>query len=156
MSGMRVNYSDEIPILESNSIFLAGPTPRKKEVPSWRPDAIQVLDRLGFGGIVYVPEHKGRTQEGYDYLAQVEWEWECLENCGVICFWIPRKLPDMPAFTTNVEFGRHTGKSKVFYGRPEWAEKKGYLDWLYHKVTGKNPATTMEELFKEALSELAK
>lgn len=149
---MIVNYSDESPVLNSNSIFLAGPTPRKKEILSWRPDAIKILNELKFSGIVYVPEHKQETKEDYDYLTQVEWEHTCLENCGVICFWVPRKLPDMPAFTTNVEFGRYVGKSKVVYGRPDWSEKNNYLDWLYHKITGETPVNTMENLIKIALT----
>jgi hypothetical protein len=33
------------------------------------------------------------------------WEREGLIKASVIFFWIPRGLPDMPAFTTNVEFG---------------------------------------------------
>ena len=33
------------------------------------------------------------------------WDREGLIKASVIFFWIPRGLPDMPAFTTNVEFG---------------------------------------------------
>lgn len=73
----------------------------------------------------------------------------------MVCFWIPRKLPDMPGFTTNVEFGRHVGKSKVIYGRPEYSEKKGYLDWLYNKITGKTPFKEISELLKETIKELS-
>src|SRR6185437_2708590 len=110
---MKVNYSNQSPVKDVYSIFLAGPTPRKEEVPSWRPDALKVLESLGFQGTVYIPEHEGRTKEGYDYLTQVEWEYECLEGAGVICFWVPRKTPDMPAFTTNVEFGRYVGSGRA-------------------------------------------
>jgi hypothetical protein len=146
---MRVNYSDEEPILSSNSIFLAGPTPRSSSVKSWRPEAISILESLDFSGVVYVPEHKNPVPN-YDYLKQVEWEYACLEQAGVVVFWVPRKLPDMPAFTTNVEFGRYVGSGRVFYGRPDWAEKKGYLDWLYRKVTGKEPITELTTLLQEA------
>lgn len=38
------------------SIFLAGPTPRDKNTPSWRPQALEILRDMGFGGPVYVPE----------------------------------------------------------------------------------------------------
>jgi hypothetical protein len=151
---MIINYSNEPAAKDPFSIFLAGPTPRKKEVPSWRPDALKVLEILDFQGTVYIPEYRDGFHEGYDYIAQVEWEYKCLENAGVICFWIPRKLPDMPAFTTNVEFGRYIGKGNAFYGRPDWAEKKGYLDWLYGKATGRAPCVSMEELFKQAINKL--
>ena len=33
------------------------------------------------------------------------WERIALTDATVILFWVPRKLPDMAAFTTNVEFG---------------------------------------------------
>lgn len=145
---MKVNYSDESPIINPVSIFLAGPTPRKKTVPSWRPHALEILDKLEFNGVVYVPEKKIQNEE-YDYLTQVEWEHTCLEVSGAICFWVPRKLPDMPAFTTNVEFGRYVSSGRAFYGRPDDAEKKGYLDWLYVKTTGRQPFNDLEELLLE-------
>jgi hypothetical protein len=106
---------------------------------------------LNFDGVVYVPEHTEGTKEGYDYLKQVEWEYTCLENAGVVCFWVPRHLPDMPAFTTNVEFGRYVGKENTFYGRPDWAEKKGYLDWLYEKLRNRKPAESMASLLEEVV-----
>ena len=49
---MKVFYSDG-PVGwdgESPSIFLAGPTPRREDVPSWRPQALEVLAGLGFTG----------------------------------------------------------------------------------------------------------
>ncbi len=151
---MRVNFSNEPPHKDRYFIFLAGPTPRRGDVPSWRPDALNVLEGFGFQGTVYVPEHDTKLMPNYDYLEQVEWEYTCLEQAGVICFWVPRKSPDMPAFTTNVEFGRYVGSGRAYYGRPEWAEKNGYLDWLYGKVTGRKPHTTMKGLFSQAISRL--
>ncbi len=54
---MKINYYENDK-LENNkkSIFLAGPTPRNKEVKSWRGEALEILQRLGFDGVVYVPE----------------------------------------------------------------------------------------------------
>ena len=43
------------------SIFLAGPTPRSKEVKSWRPEAIRLLKEKGFDGVVFVPEFENKT-----------------------------------------------------------------------------------------------
>jgi len=57
----------------------------------------------------------------------------------------------MPAFTTNVEFGRYVGRKDCIYGRPADAPKNRYLDWLYTKMTKKQPATTIEETLKQAL-----
>ena len=54
---MIVNYSDQEIIKGEKSIFLAGPTPREKDIISWRNEAIKILENLGFDGIVYVPEY---------------------------------------------------------------------------------------------------
>lgn len=59
------------------------------------------------------------------------WERIGLTNASVIAFWIPRHLPNMPAFTTNVEFGYWLHTGKVVYDRSNDAEKIKYLDWLY-------------------------
>jgi hypothetical protein len=87
---------------------------------------------MGYGGQVIVPEHIGGC-DNFDYDGQVEWEHYGLENCSRIVFWIPRDLKDMPAFTTNVEFGRYCKDPRMMYGRPDDAPKNRYLDWLYKK-----------------------
>ena len=145
---MRVlTPSEELPDLNNPSIFLAGPTPREEHVSSWRPEAIDILKRAGFEGDVLAPEP---FEGGFD--AQVAWEFHCLENCSAVCFWAPRDLKDMPAFTTNVEFGRYSGSGKALYGRPHRAPKTRYLDWLYTTVTSRAPIDSLEELMREAVS----
>lgn len=144
---MEINYSNEKPIESKYSLFLAGPTPRQSDVISWRPEALKIIENLGFDGVVYVPEYK--NDNNYNYLNQVEWEYTCLNQCSIVCFWIPRKLSILPGFTTNIEFGRYVDKS--VYGRPDWAEKKGYLDWFYPKITGRKVHNNMYDLFKEAI-----
>lgn len=55
---MRIVYARE-PYPAQNvrqTIFLAGPTPRDLLTPSWRRDALLILEALGFAGDVYVPE----------------------------------------------------------------------------------------------------
>jgi hypothetical protein len=163
---MKVVYSDD-PVPEGtmcvfpgttklvpNSIFLAGPTPRDAETPSWRPEALKILANLGFDGTVFVPEWKNKNPEiERNYLDQVEWEWEALHKSDTIVFWVPREIEKMPAFTTNVEFGFYLGENDalVLYGRPEWAAKKGYLDWLYTKLTNRQPHTDLTELLMHAM-----
>jgi len=111
------------------SIFLAGPTPRDKETKSWRSGAIDEFRKQGFHGKLYVPE--GRILENYDDL--VEWEDERLESCDCIMFWIPRELKKMPAFTTNIEWGRWESSGKVVLGAPEGAPKMGYIRYYANK-----------------------
>ena len=147
---MVVNYSDQEVLKGKKSIFLAGPTPRDDSVLSWRVDACKLIEDIGFDGIVSDPEYSTLKPRG-DYLDQVEWEREALSNASVILFWIPRILPDMPAFTTNVEFGYWIHTGKVIYGRPDDARKIRYLDWLYKKDTNKDPYNNLVDLLKEAI-----
>lgn len=129
---MKINYSDQPVRNAEKSVFLAGPTPRRKDVQSWRPNACRYLQELGFDGIVYVPElSSGEALFSYDN--QITWEWEALEKAGIIVFWIPRDLTIMPAFTTNVEFGYYVRDSRMVYGRPDSAEMNRYLDRLYRR-----------------------
>lgn len=148
----KVNYSNEKVIEADKSIFLAGPTPRSIMVKTWRKKAVRILKKMDFDGLVYVPE-KEDDDHTYDYDDQVWWEREALHNATVIVFWIPRDTKDLPAFTTNVEFGYWLAKNsdKVLYGRPDNAEKIKYLDWLYLTETGKEPINNLEQLLREAI-----
>ena len=147
---MKINYSDQKVIKGEKSIFLAGPTPRSEEVKTWRKEACEKLEKLGFDGIVYVPEYSSyRPLE--NYLNQVEWEREALSNASVILFWVPRELPDMPAFTTNVEFGYWIHSGKIIYGRPDDSEKNKYLDWLYTTDTNMQPFNNIDKLLESAV-----
>lgn len=154
---MDIIYSDQ-PIVElldlaRPSVFLVGPTPRSSKVESWRPSAISHLKSLGYNGQVLVPERIVKAKH-INYDDQVEWEDYGLENCTVIACWVPRDLETMPAFTTNVEFGRFVASKRMLYGRPEHAPKNRYLDWLYKKHNKTTPIYS--ELFPlmEAASKL--
>ena len=147
---MQINYSDQPVITGKKSIFLAGPTPRKEKEISWRKEACSILERLGFDGIVYVPEYS-TWHPKEDYTGQALWERMALTEATVIAFWIPRRLPDMAGFTTNVEFGYWLPTKKVIYVRPKEAQKIKYLDWLYELDYDKKPIDNLENLLKEAI-----
>ena len=147
---MVINYSDQKVLKGEKSIFLAGPTPRGEDVISWRVKAAKYLEDNGFEGIVYVPEYS-TWKPKEDYVEQAEWEREALSNASVIAFWISRTLPEMPGFTTNVEFGYWIHTGKVLYGRPNDSRKIKYLDWLYKKDTNKEPCSNLEELLNESI-----
>jgi hypothetical protein len=135
--------------LETPSIFLAGPTPRSPDVKSWRPEAIDILEK-DFEGIVYVPE----TEDGRlpQYKDQIDWEHDALWSSWAVLMWVPRELETMPAFTTNIEFGYFVRSGALFYGRPEGAPKTSYMDYCYEKWNGREPKTTLEELITEILT----
>lgn len=121
---MHVVYAQEpFPEQVTASIFLAGPTPRTKTTPSWRPLALALLEQSGFQGTVFVPEPRGGVWG--DYMGQVEWESEGLNRADCILFWIPRDLtpdengyPKMGALTTNDEWGTWKTSGKVVLGTP--------------------------------------
>ena len=148
---MKVVYSNHklnFP-LEEHSIFLAGPTPRNSKTKSWRPEALNLLDSMNYDGTVFVPERSSKDYKEH-YLDQITWERSALLNCRVITFWIPRKFPEMPGFTTNVEFGLYINSGKVLYGRPNDSEKNSYLDWIYKEINGETPFTNLSELLYES------
>lgn len=147
---MIINYSDQKVIKGKKSIFLAGPTPRGENVISWRTEACQILEQKGFDGVVYVPEYS-TWKPKEDYVDQAMWERIALINATVILFWIPRKLPDMAAFTTNVEFGYWLHSGKVIYGRPNDASKIKYLDWLYKLDYDKDPYENLQLLLESSI-----
>ncbi len=151
---MKILHSDDPPFLEAteDSIFLVGPTPRVDYIRSWRPDALKILEELKFEGTVLVPERKDWKTK-FNYGDQIEWEYAGLSNATIIAVWVPRDIRDMPAFTTNVEFGYWLAKRPdvVKYGRPQNAPHTGYLDWLYDKITKKKPYDSLESLLKNNL-----
>ncbi|WP_187627667.1 nucleoside 2-deoxyribosyltransferase domain-containing protein [Paraburkholderia sp. UCT31] len=135
------------------SIFLAGPTPRDANTPSWRPGAIEMLDKeLGFDGEVLVPENASYTSQA-TYDAQIHWEWEALNRATVVVVWVPRDLAVFPAFTTNVEFGYMIATGKVVLGYPHDAPKMTYLHKLaerHHAPVVHSLTATLEEAVRRA------
>ena len=162
MTQIKVVHVPESTDFEGPSIFLAGPTPRSKDVPSWRPEAIKMLYDLNFMGAVFVPERENYGAVS-DYDDQIEWEWNGLDECTIVAFWVPRKMGINNALTTNVEAGLMATSGKVIYGRPEWAEHVNYLDYVYLNLALKyniakngldkyaKPLTTLKETMAAAV-----
>lgn len=151
---MNVVYTEHPPVVVGpNAIFLIGPTPRKPEVLSWRPKALELLDNRQYEGTVFVPEcSKGGF--GNTYNGQVEWERAALTHPDTVyCAWVPRCMETMLALTTNVEFGYFIAKfpHKFFYGRPEGAAHTRYLDWLYNLETGRDAQDSLGGLLDDVL-----
>ncbi len=124
---MEIIYALESPPDKiTKSIFLAGPTPRTAEVDSWRTEALEILEKLGFDGTVFIPEPRDQKWHN-NYDRQVNWEEDFLNMADCIVFWVPRDLETMPAFTTNVEFGAWCESGKIVFGAPPDAPKNTYL-----------------------------
>lgn len=175
---MKVYYvGDKIPPIDDqemwleDSIFLAGPTPRSDDVVSWRKEALQILEKNGFEGNVFVPETKDWNWLG-NYEKQVRWEWDALGLATITLFWVPRDLETMPAYTTNVEFGFIAAlrPERFVLGFPPDAPKTRYLATIAKEIErfhqafsydwddyGKEPApvaTTLEDCLMLAVAKV--
>lgn len=106
MDKVRVIYTLE-PFAEPSvpSLFLAGPTPRKSFIKSWRPQAVNLLRRFHQEIAVYYPEPmmEGKWSPGTD--EHINWERAALIRSRAILFWVDRNLEHMPGFRTNTEWG---------------------------------------------------
>lgn len=110
------------------AVFLAGPTPRREDVASWRPAALAEIERQWHGGplVVFVPEPPDGTRfPSYD--DQISWEERWLDAADVILFWVPRDMATLPGLTTNIEFGRYESSGRVVLGAPDDAVSVRYL-----------------------------
>ena len=126
---MKIIYAHQnIPENIHPSIFLAGPTPRDNSVKSWRPEAIEILISLGFDGTVLIPEAEDGVWKN-EYDNKIEWEWSGLRAASCIAFWVPRDLATMPAFTTNIEWGKWYESGKVVLGYPDNTPKMSYFKY---------------------------
>lgn len=154
---MEIIYAqEEFPKMVKKSIFLAGPTPRNELTESWRKNALDILEKLGYDGTVYIPEPEDKAfYDNYDN--QIEWEHAAMDAADVIVFWIPRDLSvdernnlRMPAFTTNVEFGLYISSGKVSIGFPDGTE---HINYLQHLADERNISTfnTLKDTLKNAL-----
>lgn len=148
---MHVVYAQEpLPTDPLPAVFLAGPTPRSPDVPSWRPEALQILERLAFDGLVFVPEPRDGVWKN-DYTFQIEWEDEGLRRADCIAFWIARRMDTMPALTTNDEWGTWKASGKCVLGLPEWAEHVRYQRFHANKL-GVPIFTTLPETLRAAVA----
>lgn len=115
---MEIAYNLENPDKEVPWLFLAGPTPRSDDVPSWRKqEALPYLHMRDFQGTVIVPEPLAAPFKGGE--RQYAWEKSMMDHAHCILFWIPRDMATMPALTTNVEWGRYESSGRVILAMPE-------------------------------------
>lgn len=151
---MHIVYAfEEAPQSYAKSLFLAGPTPRDEQTLSWRPEALRLLEKSGYDGVVFVPEARDKTWRS-DYDGQIAWEDKHLHMADCILFWVPRELKSMPAFTTNDEWGTWKYSGKCVFGAPTNASKTNYQRH-YAKKLGVPTAQTLQDTIALALTMLS-
>src|SRR5574344_1000379 len=133
-----------------NAIFLAGPCPRKDFKDDWRQEAIDILKKYCFDGIVLNPTNP--HFDTVDLTKQTEWEYEAMKKASAIIFWIPR-TKEHPAFTTNLELGQWWGKKGVFVGYPKDSIKNEYIG-VRMKMMGQKVYDNLEDLCYAAIQDL--
>jgi 8-oxo-dGTP pyrophosphatase MutT (NUDIX family) len=132
---MKTVYAREpMPERVTQSIFLAGPTPRSDKAQGWRKEALRILEAMNFEGHVFVPEPRDGVWLK-DYEGQVQWEEDGLNLADCIVFWLPRDIEGgMPALTTNDEWGFWKDSGKVVFGAPPSAVKVDYQKHYAEKL----------------------
>lgn len=151
-----LHFSDYPNFVNSNNkpmIFLAGPSPRDREVIDWRDEAVEIFRNLKFNGTLFIPRPSGGHMDSYD--GQVEWELSHLDMAHTIMFWVPRDLVTLPSFTTNCEFGLYVKSGRAIYGRPDSAPKNRYLDHLYRKFAKREPLNDLRDTVIESMGHAA-
>ncbi|MEV6350073.1 hypothetical protein [Actinoplanes sp. NPDC051851] len=150
-----VYANEEPPEAWDGSLFIAGPMPRTTDVPSWRPEAIKVVEEAWTGPgelVVFVPEPRDGKPLKYDHYT---WEDRWLAIVDVILFWVPRDMQQMPGLTTNVEFGRWEDSGRVVLGAPLDAVHVGYLRECATR-NGAPVATRLDEAAAAAITLIGK
>lgn len=143
------------PIPDEAAIFLAGPTPRRADVASWRPAAHQALRSAGWDGIILNPESRPGTTE---FVALTEqqaeqqhlWEWAGLDHAAAILMWVPRDVATLPGFTTNAEWGLYLHSGRLVFGAPAGAPHTRYL-FRGCRLVGAPTATTLADTAAAAI-----
>ena len=112
-------------------IFLAGPIERVREgkqrsLLCWRDEALGYLAKSHVPILVFNPEWIARPP-GWSYEKQVEWEIKHMRFADVVLFWIQRQPPELPGYTTNIEFGEHLYSEKMVIGSPATAPHIRYM-----------------------------
>lgn len=152
----KLNFSSLTEDYMKNSIFLAGPCPRKNYEDDWRFEAFDILEELGFDGTVLSPtnDHYMEMRGQFDdmLMKQTEWEYKAMCTASAIVFWIPRS-EEYPAFTTNLELGQWWGKKGVYVGFPNDSWKNEYIDCRL-ELMNEPRYSSLEEMLEKVVSDL--
>lgn len=159
---MHLVFSDEpLPLSVTQSIFLEGPSPRRQGIKDWKVEAVNLLEKMGYKGHVFIPRFRDdfferSSSKTFDYDAQVEFERKARARADIVLIWLARDIKgEMPAFTTNFEMGEDYKRGNVVYGHPEDADKVSYMN-LCAQLENLPTHTDLGTALSECLSRLGK
>lgn len=136
---------------KGTSVFLAGPSPRSKDVQSWREGAVALLRSYNFDGPIVIPEDRDGPSGDFDFDEQVSWEYDGLRGAKVIGFYVPRDMKILPGLTTNDEWGYWKTSGKCVFAAPQDAQHVKYQFWWARKLnvpTANNLPDFVREVIK--------
>jgi hypothetical protein len=123
--------------IEGPVIFLAGPTVRGNQthLTSWRFEAIEIFEKLGFDGTLVIPEFTSKTESDKGRVELPIWEHTGLTRADCILFWICRTR-ELYGLNTNSEHGYWLAKApeKLVYSRPDDAFRIQYNDIMHNQI----------------------
>ncbi len=126
-----VYWLEPYPTVCTMSMFLAGPTARQGEIPSWRKEAVRLLAEANWDGAVFIPEPRPGTpwptKPQHDII--VDWEITGLNRADCNLFWVPRSEDTLPGFTTNIEWGDFFKSGRAVLGCPSTAVRMNYMKY---------------------------
>src|ERR1039457_748450 len=127
----KIYTLESVPSEITKSIFLAGPSLREDQQDqiSWRVKAVQILETLGYDGVVFIPEYRDGYNANFDPKDIFNWESKCLNMADNILFNISRDISSgIYALTTNAEFGQWMSSGKCVLSTPINADKVQYQE----------------------------
>lgn len=108
-------------------LFLADSTFQQDKLnSSWRIDAIQLLEQLGYDGIIYLSEER-EGSPGSTFLddeAKVRWTRGALMRSDVIVFGLPEDLKGPPDIVMGVELGWLMESGRIILAMPSEREAR--------------------------------
>lgn len=148
-----VYWLEPYPRFCTRSVFLAGPTARQGEIPSWRKEAVRLFAKAGWDGAIFIPEPRPGTSwpEKFQHDPVVDWEVTGLNRADCDLFWVPRSEGVLPGFTTNIEWGNFFMSGRAVLGCPPAAVRMNYMK--YRGAQFHVPfAETLEETIANAIA----
>jgi 8-oxo-dGTP pyrophosphatase MutT (NUDIX family) len=122
---------------------------------SWWAEAVELLERLSYDGVVFVPEERGGglTPALLDDEARVRWIHGALMRCDVSVFVLSATAQALPDGVMGVELGRLMGRGHIIFVIPSEVRETSDLQYYIKELLIPCHATLLEAL-REAVNSI--